>query len=246
MADHLSALQLDEAAAGIPSAADQAHLRDCSGCAAQVRQLEASRSALLATAESGRRLEALRQAAARAQGSGQALGPGRARRWARLGSAVALPLAAAVLLFVVWQPDGDRLKGAVSLELLSDSGAPVQQTRVGQHVTLAVGGAGYLRAAVLAVDEGGRVSRVWPAAGTQTAPIGAGAQVRLEPGFEVTPGSVTLYAFFSDDPVELGVLVRGAEANVARGRRRGERPLDLEPPKDLAPAAARLRLEVAP
>ncbi len=241
MADHLSALALDEVSAGLtPAAGAQEHLKECAECVARLEALRVSRAAVLSSPEARRRLEALRSTAA-ASPAPASIG----RRW-RLATAVAAPLAAAGLVLALWQPGDERLKGVASLELLSSGGAPVKEARVGQHVTLAVGGAGYRRAAVLAVDGAGRVSRVWPAAGTTTAPIARGARVPLEPGFEVTPGSVTLYAFFSDEPIDLGLLVRGTEANVAQSLRRGEVPSEFTPQEELAPAAARLRLEVQP
>jgi hypothetical protein len=235
MTDHLTALELDEVAAGLTADARVlAHSSACLDCAVRLSKLQASRAALLGSPAAARKLEALRSA------SGARPSVSRwPRRRALAAATVLVPLAAMLLVFVTTRPDGgDRLKGAVSVEVLTEAGQPATAVRVGQHVALAVGGGGHSRAAVLAKTDVGRVVVAWPQGGAETAPIAPGARVRLEPGFEVTPGSVTLYAFFSDAPVDLAPLVEGLEASLARG--------DVEPGLELAPATARLRVEVVP
>ena len=226
MADHLSSLQLDEAVAGLTTdPAVSAHLAQCAECASRVEQLAGSGAALLKKPEPARQLNAL-------------LAHRPKRRWPLVAAAALVPLAATLLVFVSWKPDGDRLKGATSLEVLSDSGVRIEEARVGQHVTLAVGGGGYRYAAIIAVPPSGKMTRVWPPTGAFTGPIGPGARVRLEPGFEVTPGSVTLYAFFTDEPVKVAFFLAGLEAGFANH--------DIEGPWHLAPSLNLVELKVSP
>ncbi len=226
MAEHLSALVLDELAAGLPVApADARHAKECAPCAQRLDALHTERAQIAA---SPRFEEAFTAAVARGK-----VVP--LRRRALAVAAPLLALAAAAAVFVLRPParplsDGDRLKGGPSVELLSQAGAPVTSARVGDTLTLAVGSAGFAHALVLAVDARGELTVLWPA-GLESEPLPPGARVRLGAGFQVTPGDVEVLALFSDEPISrVGAYARFA-GELARARREGRPPLEavLEP-----------------
>lgn len=230
MAEHLSALALDELAAGGEPAGARAHLDGCGECRERLEALKAMNLRLLAKPEARRALDAVRPR--------EEAAPSRARRWALL----ALPLAAALAVFLLVPREApeDRLKGAATVELLDEAGAVVHAARPGQRVTVAVGAAGRSHAAVFAVEAGGAVSVLWPR-GETFGPVARGARVRLEPPFEVTPGAVTLHAFFADSALPLEAAAGALREAVRAG---GGAPLAVATPAGAWAATASARLEV--
>ena len=157
---------------------------------------------------------------------------------------MALPLAAALaVLFLLPRTDEPRLKGVATVELLSATGRPLNKAAPGERVSLAVGGAGHTHAVVFSIDAAGELVQVWPA-GPQTSAIPPGARAKLEPPLEVTPGSVSLIAFFTDGALPVAPLSEALERQLASEVQAGHSPLDVAPPPGLV--AARVRLEVAP
>lgn len=240
MSEHLSALVLDEVAAGLaPPAEAQTHLASCDDCRAKLETLKASREAVAASAKSKAVLQHLLTRT-------EAPAPKKGLRLVHV-AAIALPLAA-VLALLVFNPirpaEDSRFKGAASVELLDAQGTPVTRAKVGDTLTLAVGGAGYRYAAVVAVDGQG-LSTLWPKDGTTLAPLEPGARVRLS-SFTVTPGNVRLVAYFSSKELPLGKVTLPLLNVVAKRAMAHQPPLDFELPPSPAEGVAQVRLEVIP
>lgn len=228
MADHLSALVLDELAAGGAAPEARAHLDACPECRRRLEALKALNLRLLARPEARRALDAVLPPKSAAP---------RATRWWAL---IAVPLAAALaaVLLVPRQVPEERLKGVATVELLDQAGQVVPAASAGQRVTVAVGAAGHSHAAVLAVDAVGAVSVLWPR-GDAFGPVARGARVRLEPPFDVTPGAVTLHAFFADSALPLEAAAAALREAVKSGP-----PLAAKAPAGPWAATASARLEV--
>lgn len=178
MSEHLSPLQLDELAAGLAPAPP--HLAECPACTDRLAKLQAQNAAFLARPEAKAQLEGLAPAPPRRS----------VVRWL----ALAAPLAAGLALFLAWpeQPREDRLKGSPTVVLLDEQGVVVTRAKVGQKLTLAVGGAGFPRVLVYAVDAQGARTQLY------AGELAAGARVPLMQ-LEVTPGTVDVFAEFKDD-----------------------------------------------
>lgn len=184
---HLSALQLDEVAAGL--APVPAHVAGCPACARRLEGLRSERAAFLARPEAKRQLEALSPAPARPS-------------FLRV-LAVVVPLAAGLALFLAWptRSGEDRIKGAPAVMLLDAAGNAVTHAAPGTKLTLAVGGAGFSRVEVFAVDPSGKKETLYSGA------VAAGARVPLTQ-LEVTPGDVTVTAVFEGPDEKQSVSVR--------------------------------------
>jgi hypothetical protein len=107
---------------------------------------------------------------------------------------------------VIAVPGGDRVKGGAAVMVLLDGGQ-VTSAPLGSHVTLAVGNAGAAYCAVLSYDVNGQADIAWPAKGDLSGRLEGGPRERLAE-FEVTPGSLTLRAFLTEQAVPLDALVR--------------------------------------
>lgn len=225
MSTHLSALVIDELAAGLENREAAEHLATCAECQQRLATVKQTHEAIWAMPAFQQRLAAVKV-------------PDR-RPWLRVVS-IALPLAAALALFVFW-PRGDDvlLKGTPTVELLSNE-KPVVVAKPGDRVTLAVGGAGATHAIVFGVDASGAVTKLWPAGG-EAAPISPGARVSLDVSFEVTPGDLVLLGFFSKVPQPTDPIREALERNVAAAKA----PLDVVAPAGFG-AIARSRLTVTP
>ncbi|WP_120533248.1 hypothetical protein [Corallococcus sp. CA047B] len=241
MAEHLSRLELDEWLSGLdPSGRMGAHVASCATCGPVAEELRQARESSLRAPRAATvfaKLEAKRAQPARARWSWHWGGP--------LVAALAVGL-----VLVVYVPkgteDGVRLKGSVGLRLLSEGGAPVTSARPGEHVTLAVGTGAHRNVLVLAVDEAGAVDVLWPQGGRISATVEPGAEVKLSPPLEVTPGSVALHAFFSDTPLLADEAKAELLSRIADARARGRGPLDAVTPDGLGKASAHAVLRVAP
>lgn len=234
MSDHLSALALDELAAGHELEEAKAHLEGCADCRARLDSLRAQYDQIAARPEFAARFEAL---AAKTT-------PARPARWPRFLTVV-LPLAAALAVIVLFPRDGEdtRLKGAPTVELLAGD-RPTTHAKPGDRLTLALGGAGRTHAAAFAVDAEGQLSVLWPN-GETSAPIGSGARVPVGRPFEVTAGNVVVIATFGDRPRSLEDARHELELALAEAVRAGKKPVELDTPPSFAPSA-RVLLEVAP
>lgn len=238
MSEHLSPLALDELAVGDATDAAKAHLDDCASCRLKLDAVRAAALQVTSMPAFEQTLAALEQPKPAATPA-----PGTRRRLLTL-VAVAVPLAAALVFFVLSPRDGGiRLKGAPSLELLAKDG-PVTSGWPGEMVTLAVGGAGHSHALVFSIDESGTVSRLWPA-DARAAPIAAGARVLLSPSLDITPGSFLLVGFFSEAAQPASPVSMALEEQVAAAKKKGNTPLELETPTAFG-STARLRFEVHP
>jgi hypothetical protein len=232
--DHLTAFALDALVAGEPNEVATAHVADCAACRARLDAHKLMARQVSSMPQFEQTFSALDFSPPAASTR-----PPR-RRWPAV-LAVAVPLAA-VLVFLIASPrrdDGTRLKGTPTLEVLLDD-QPVTRARPGDTIGLAVGGAGSSHGLVLAIDEAGAVSRLWPQADV-AAPIAAGARVPLSPTFDVTPGSLVLLAVFTDAPQPVAPVIAAVERQLAAGRS----PLQLELPAFWGRTAS-LALEVGP
>lgn len=225
MSAHLSALVIDELAAGLENRDAAEHLATCPECQQRLATIRQTHDAISAMPAFQQRLEAVTAPSG--------------RPWLRVVS-IALPLAAALALFVFW-PRGDDvvLKGVPTVELLSNE-KPVVVAKPGDRVTLAVGGAGSTHAIVFGVDASGTVTKLWPAGG-EAAPIAAGARVTLDVSFEVTPGDLVLFAFFTSTTQPTDPIREALERNVAAAKS----PLEVVAPPGFG-TIARNRLKVTP
>lgn len=187
MSEHLSALELDELAAGLMVAPQ--HLATCEACARKLQALQQQHAAFLARPEAKRQLEQL--------------APSAPRRTFLRGLAIALPLAAGLALFFAWPrgPVEDRIKGAPTLMLLNEAGKVVTHAAPGDRLTLAVGSAGFSRVEVFAVDGNGLEEPLY------SGDVASGALVPLM-RLEVTPGDVTVIAVFERGAQKQRVSVR--------------------------------------
>ncbi|MFT3707587.1 MAG: hypothetical protein QM817_07940 [Archangium sp.] len=153
MSDHLSALQLDElAAGGVPDA----HLNSCTECTAKFEALKKQNEAVLAMPQA-RALESklISQHVAK---------PLAAPMRALL---VLAPLAASLLLFFLWPKDSieeeNRIKGAPMVMLLDAKGATVTTAKVGDALSLALkfSGTEKRKVTVFAADTSGKREQLW-------------------------------------------------------------------------------------
>ncbi|GMT96670.1 hypothetical protein KH5H1_07890 [Corallococcus caeni] len=239
MAEHLTRLELDEWLSGLDaSGRAERHVAACPACGAIAERMRQARVSSLGEPRAKAVLARLEEKRARSAKP----------RWSW-----GVPLVAALavgLALVVYVPrgteDGVRLKGTVALRLLSEQGAPVLDAKPGEHVTLAVGTGPYRNVLVLAVDEAGAVDRLWPQEGATSGTVEPGAEVKLSPPLEVTPGSVALHAFFSDAPLDAEQAREALTARVAEAREKGQGALDVATPGDIGKAQARTLLRVVP
>lgn len=187
MSEHLSALQLDELAAGLAPAPE--HLAGCPGCSARLEALRQERAAFLARPEARQQLERL--------------APPPQRRPFLRGLALVVSLAAGLALFLAWPraPVEDRLKGAPTVALLDETGNAVTHAAPGTKLTLAVGTGGFPRVRVFALDAQGKKEPLY------SGPVAAGARVPLLQ-LEVTPGDVTVTAEFESDTEQKSASVK--------------------------------------
>ncbi|NOK32616.1 hypothetical protein HMI49_05320 [Corallococcus exercitus] len=239
MAEHLTRLELDEWLAGLDdSGRAERHVAACPACGMIAERMRQSRESSLREPRAKAVLARLEEKRARSAKP----------RWSW-----GVPLVAALavgLALVVYVPrgteDGVRLKGTVALRLLSAQGVPVLDAKPGEQVTLSVGTGTYRNVLVLAVDEAGAVDRLWPQEGKMSGTVDPGAEVKLSPPLEVTPGSVALHAFFSDAPLDVAQAREALTARVAEARVKGQGPLDVATPGDVGRAQARTLLRVVP
>jgi hypothetical protein len=229
MSTHLSALVIDELAAGLENRVAAEHLATCADCQQRLATVKQTHEAISVMPAFRQRLEAVKFDTAV---------PAR-WPWLRVIS-IALPLAAALALFVFW-PRGDDvlLKGTPTVELLSNE-KPVVVAKPGERVTLAVGGAGATHAIIFGVDASGAVTKLWPAGG-DAARISPGARVSLDVGFEVTPGDLVLLGFFSKTAQPTDPIREALERNVGAAKT----PLEVVGPAGFG-AIGRSRLKVTP
>ncbi len=223
MSEHVSPLVLDSVAAGLPVEAEaRAHVAECAQCAGAVVARKAASAAFLERPEARRRLGILQsQVVVAAERPAMAW-------WVKV-LAFAVPVAVALVLVmrVGALGGGDRVKGAAELMVLLDGGA-VTSVPVGSAVTLAMGGGGAAYAAVLSVDESGGVDIVWPVKGDRSQRLEGGAREKLAE-FQVTPGSLTLRAFLSDESMSLDALLRAMPDGGAVGTRTVSMRLEVTP-----------------
>jgi hypothetical protein len=242
VAEHLSRLELDEWLAGLDaSGRAERHVAACAACAHLAEGMRLSRGAVLKEPKAAAvlaRLEAKRA---------QAEGPRWSWSWGGpLVAALALGLAAVVYVPMAGRTDGIHLKGNVALQLLAEDGTPVSAAAPGAHVTLAVGTGAHRHVLVLGVEQSGAVAVLWPPQGPTSGTVEPGAQVRLSPPLEVTPGSVALHAFFADAPMDVEVARVALVANVVETQAEGEAALDAPAPTTIGSDRAHMVLRVEP
>lgn len=231
MSAHVSPLVLDDLASGAPPGADAAaHLETCDACRTRLERLKAEADQLRARPAFEATFQRLRVDANAAP----------RRRLLVVGVGLAL---AASLALVVWpgaRPDDVRLKGSPTVELVH-AGAPVTSIRVGEQVSVAIGGAGAHFGAVFAIDGTGAVTQVWPER-AEAAAVPPGARVTVGRTFEVTPGAFLLVAVLRDGPFETEALRAGLEADARRLASTGRSAFETA----LPPGSVRQAIEVSP
>jgi hypothetical protein len=224
MSEHLSSLVLDELATGLEvSVARREHANQCRDCRARLDRIVAAREQASSAPPFAQVLERLRRAPRPAPSR-------RSLRWALLFAPV-LAAAAALVLLVNRAPlrQPDRIKGPASLRVVGADGQSPAAFRAGDRVRLSVGGAGLPYAAVMAIDERGAISALWPPNAAASGEIAPGAEVLLAPGFEVTSGSIALHAFFSERPLRFADAREALERGLTAAHASGSSPLQALP-----------------
>jgi hypothetical protein len=255
---HLSDLVFDEWLAGVQHLAEHdAHHRACERCRNRLSELEQAR--VRSSGEPGfeRTFAALHREQARVRFEAAQKSPGRSwTRW--LWAAAAMPLA--VIVALLWtklnptmllsdEHEHDRVKGTPSVALVHAK--PVADDKrffAGDEVNLRLGPAGNPFALVIAVDDHGEVSELWPD-GPKSGGVDPGGERPLSPAFEVTPGSLEVWAFFSVQPLSTPMVLQAVSRSVVEAKERGTSPLDAQPstlPGELARAHLRLDVESKP
>lgn len=265
MSEHLSPLELEEAAAGLPTVT-QAHLGGCADCQAKVQQLKVASDGVRASPQFQARLASVLQ-----QGAEKPIArvdpetgeltvskknpPGESSpargipTWQWLLPALAL--AASLVAFVYWPqpvapPEAVRLKGAPMLRVTSVDGREIEKAKAGELVELAVGAAGFTQGMVLTTDASGAIGVLWPPNATLSGRMPTGAGAHLQPAFEVTPGSLKLFAFFADGPFDVAGARARVEAAVEQARAAGKSPLQAELSSTAHGSVASVLLQVEP
>jgi hypothetical protein len=264
-AEHLSPLELEEAAAGLPSVTG-VHLEGCPLCQAKVAELKGANDVLRTSPQFQARLASVLQQVSEKPiarmdpETGELTISKREQKneprveppmpiWRWLMPTLAL--AASVAAFVFWPKPGTapqdevRLKGSPALRVVGVDGRKIDKTKAGQMVELAVTSAGFAHGLVLAVDPSGKVDVLWPRDSTQSARVPTGAGAHLEPAFEVTPGNLKLIAVFAEGPFAAEVAQAQVAAAVEKAKAAGKSPLEAELPAGTMPSAATL-LQVEP
>lgn len=191
MSDHLSALQLDEVAAG---GAAHPHLTSCAECTAKLEALKKQNAVVMAMPQA-RALESKLMAQHVAK-------PLAAPMRALL---VLAPLAASLLLFFLWpKPPVDedgRIKGAPMVMLLDSKGSTVTSAKVGDELSLALRFSGDQprKVAVFAIDATGKKESLWAG---EVKPGEKSVITKLQ----VTPGNVEVVAEFSPPALRVGAV----------------------------------------
>jgi hypothetical protein len=188
MTNHASALELDEAAAGLGSAEVRAHVEGCPDCKSRLAQAAASREEVMRDPRFRQTFAKL--PAARAP-----------RRWIWLLA----PAAAAVLLIVLRPSPALRAKGSASIELRSASGHDPSAPHVGDSLELRLASGGHRYAVALAIDQAGKATVLWPSGGERSGALSPGEHASVL--LRVTPGAVRIIAAFSDQPLTLDDVI---------------------------------------
>ncbi|NOK21837.1 hypothetical protein [Corallococcus carmarthensis] len=239
MAEHLTRLELDEWLSGLDaSGRAERHVAACPACGMLAERMRQARESSLREPRAKAVLARLEEKRARSAKPLWSWGV----PWV-----AALAVGLALVVYVPRATEDDvRLKGTVALRLLSAQGAPVADASPGERVTLAVGTGTYRNVLVLAVDEAGAVDQLWPQEGPTSGTVKPGAEVKLSPPLEVTPGSVALHAFFADAPLDVEQARAALTSSVVEAREKGQAPLDVATPGDIGKAQARTLLRVMP
>jgi hypothetical protein len=217
VSEHVSQLVLDELLAGAPP---NAHVEGCADCKARLEALTTQASASQANF-------AYARTRARVTSPSPAPMPW---RWV---AALIIPLAAALLFFFIphggtplvkgdGEGEGERLKGSASIDFITREGISVTQVHPGARLRLKIGAGGFTHALVMAVEDNGAVSQLWPQAGGDDTLPGTGF-VTLPGEVEATPGSVTVHVLLSSSPLDaakakadLGAAMKSAGAFASR------------------------------
>jgi len=190
--EHLSDLALDELLA---QGTSNAHVDGCADCRAKLETRKAQAQASKA---------AFAYARTKARVSAQVVPS--PWRWIAV---LVTPFALVGLLWVAIQKnpsDGERLKGAASIDFVTRDDITVTEVPAGTRLKLKIGTAGFAHARVVAVDDGGHSEQLWPETNGDDKLPGTGV-VTLPREFEATPGPVTVQVTLWNEHIESGTTV---------------------------------------
>lgn len=216
--DHLSNLAIDAIAGGLdPPRAARAHSEGCALCRDRIERARLDNRRITADPLYGRTLERIEAIATRRSGR---LVPPFVYRWQTLVPIGAMLVVAAIVV-PRSLPIEERVKGSPILLIVRDAAArgtslSPAQFEEGETVSLVVRDVEGRYALVMAVDDTGTISKVWPRDKDEGSQIAVRSLGRLPPSFRVTPGDLTLYGFFSNQPTaraEAEAALRAAMAS---------------------------------
>jgi hypothetical protein len=209
MTEHLSALDLDEIAAGLAPDATRAHANGCNDCRTRLTRISADRRAAMNDPRF-----ALGRARLHATSA-------RHRQWGwGIGGAVA---AAASIAFVLWLPHRAQLRakgGGPTLALVSVDGQPATAPRVDDVVELRANPGSRTHGLILAISKAPPSTTVlWPAGASRSGSMTAGKYTSIR--VRVTPGAVRIVGAFSDRPIGIAEVEPSSGVDI--------RELEVEP-----------------
>ncbi|MBK7858752.1 MAG: hypothetical protein IPJ65_09045 [Archangiaceae bacterium] len=227
MSLHLSQLVLDELASEVAAPAGaREHLEGCAQCSARLAAVRRDREASV---------KSFGYARTRARVAAE-----RPARWRELLPFI-VPVAAALLFLVIaslnpGKAADPRLKGGPTVDFLR-AGQPVTEAKPGDVLELQLGAVGLRHAIVLSVDKDREVDVLFDGE------LPPGAVVTLPRRLEVTPGSVVVHAFLSEQPLDAKRAVSAMENEI---RQYAGWPLEAPPPQSAGVTVASQRLYVKP
>ena len=137
---------------------------------------------------------------------------------------------AALLLATLVLPgspvESGRIKGSSRVTVMRGH-HPASIVAQGDRIALVVSPAGRRHAVLVAVDEDGEVSPLWPVSAAFSGRLSGAASERLEPDFRITPGSFTVHAIYTEAPVAVEVAAEHVRKAIMDARSRGQSPLDV-------------------
>jgi RNA polymerase sigma factor (sigma-70 family) len=188
MTEHLSALDLDEVAAGLASDAARRHATRCPDCRGRVARAEGDRRATMTDPRFGIARNRLGDRTD-------------ARRWQwKIVGAAAMAAGVALTVFLPQRLHLQAKGGRTAIALVGLDGQPVERPRVGDELEVHANPGRHRYGLVLAIENSpASTTLLWPSGGGESGAIAPGENVSVH--VRVTAGATRIVAAFSDRPV---------------------------------------------